>query len=94
MVRPDFRKWGQTLEDVRQLAISAEHPRSRERFQALYEIGSGQTNATRWAATIQRDDQTVLGWIHRYNAYGPEALLYQRTGGHPPFLAPAHTASS
>lgn len=90
MVRPDFSKWGQSLEDVRQLAIRAEHPRSRERFQALYEIGSGHTNATRWAQTIQRDDQTVLGWIHLYNAHGPAALLYQRTGGHPPFSTPAN----
>jgi hypothetical protein len=94
MVRPDFSKWGQTLEDARQLSISADHPRSRERFQALYEIGSGHTNATRWAETIQRDDQTVLGWIHCYNAEGPAALLYQRSGGRPPFSAKANRPTS
>ena len=87
MLHPDFNKWGQTAEDIRHLSIHAAHPRSRERFQALYMIGTGQTNATRWAKEIKRDDQTVMGWKHVYNADGPEALLYKRTGGHPPFLA-------
>lgn len=87
MLRPDFNKWGQTAEDVRQLSIHATHSRSRERYQALYLIGTGQTNATRWAKQIGRDDQTVMSWIHLYNIEGPEALLYKRTGGHPPFLA-------
>lgn len=87
MIRPDFKKWGQTAEDIRQLSIKADHARSRERYQALYLIGTGQTNATRWAKEINRDDQTVMEWIHWYNAAGPDALLYKRTGGHPPFLA-------
>ena len=86
MLRPDFDKWGQTLEDLRQLSIKADHPRSRERYQALYLIASGRTNATQWAKEINRDDQTVMGWIHCYNAEGPDALLYRHTGGHPPFL--------
>ncbi|MCB8976039.1 MAG: helix-turn-helix domain-containing protein [Ardenticatenaceae bacterium] len=87
MLRPNFSKWGQTAEDMRQLSIHAAHPRSRERYQALYLIGTGQTNATRWAQEIGRDDQTVMGWIHVYNTAGSEALLYKRTGGHLPFLA-------
>lgn len=32
MVRPDFAKWGQTVEDMRRLSMEAEHPRSRERL--------------------------------------------------------------
>jgi hypothetical protein len=87
MLRPDFAKWGQTPEAIRQLSLNAVHPRSRERFQALYLIGTGQTNATRWAQQIKRDDQTVMGWIHDYNAEGPDAVLYKHSGGHPPFLA-------
>lgn len=87
MLRPNFQKWNQTPEDIRQLSLRADHPRSRERFQALYLIGIGQTNATRWAKEIGRDDQTVMEWIHLYNAEGADALLYQRTGGRPPFLA-------
>lgn len=87
MLRPDFSKWGQTAEEIRQLSIKADHARSRERFQALYLIGTGQSNATGLAKEIKRDDQTVMKWVHRYNAEGAEALLYKRSGGRSPFLA-------
>jgi transposase len=49
-------------------------------------IASEQTNATRWAAEIGRTKETVLGWVHRYNQAGAEALSYQRTGGRSPLL--------
>lgn len=86
MVRPDTAKWGQTLADLRQLSVAAVHPRTRERFLALYMIGNRQTNATQWAAEIGRDDNTVMGWVEMYNTCGPEALYYRRTGGRPPLL--------
>ena len=87
MVRPDFGKWNQTTEDIRRLSIEAEHPRSRERFQALYMIGSEQDNASQWAKSINRQKQTVLGWVHRYNEVGPESIYYQATGGAQPKLS-------
>jgi hypothetical protein len=87
MVRPDVAKWDQTLADLRRLSIEADHPRTRERFQALYMIGSEQSNATAWAAESGRCDETVLHWVHIYNAAGPAALSYRRTGGRPPFLS-------
>ena len=86
MVRPDFAKWGQSLADLRRLAIQAKHARTRERFQALYIIGSQQSNATAWAQETGRNDETVLRWIHTYNQEGTEALDYRRTGGRSPFL--------
>ena len=86
MVRPDVEKWGQTVADLRRLAIQAPHARSRERFQALYIIGSGQTNATAWAKNAGRSDETVLRWLHTYNQGGPVAISYRRTGARPPFL--------
>jgi transposase len=86
MVLPDIEKWGQTLSDLRRLSIESVHVRTRERFLALFLIGSGQTNATRWASEISRTKETVLGWVHQYNDQGPAALTYQRTGGRPPFL--------
>jgi len=39
MVRPNFAKWDQRPEDIRQLSLKAPHARTRERFQALYAIG-------------------------------------------------------
>ena len=86
MIRVEMAKWGQTLDDLRRASVHTPHRRSRERFQALYLIASGRFNATACAAHIGRQDETVLGWVHRYNEQGPDALTYRRTGGRPPFL--------
>jgi len=86
MVRVEMAKWGQTLHDLRRASVEATHRRSRERFQALYLIASGQFNATACAAHLGRQDETVLGWVHRYNEHGPDALTYRRTGGRAPLL--------
>ena len=89
MIHVEMAKWGQTLEDLRCASVQAAHRRSRERFQALYLIASGRFNATTCAAHIGRQDETVLGWVHRYNAQGPDALTYRRTGGRAPLLTSA-----
>jgi transposase len=86
MLRPDFSKWEQSLEDIRRLSIEAEQPRSRERFQALYQIGSQQSNATEWAGKIGRNPRTVMDWVRRYNSLGPTSLEYRHTGGRTPLL--------
>jgi hypothetical protein len=86
MVRVEVARWGQTVEDLRRASLGAAHPRTRERFQALYLIASGRFNATTCAAHIGREDETVLGWVHRYNERGPDALAYRRTGGRAPLL--------
>jgi len=84
VLRVDHERWDQTQADLRQLALSAVHARSRERFLALHDIAQGAC-ATQIAARTGRHPQTVMGWLHSCNEHGPEALLYQRTGGRPPF---------
>ena len=84
MLRVDHERWGQTLADLRRLALTAPHARSRERFLALHDIAQG-TCATQVAARTGRHPQTVMGWLHGYGEHGPEALQYRRTGGRPPF---------
>ena len=84
MLQVDHQRWGQTVADLRHLALSAAHPRSRERFLALHEIAEGGC-ATAVAERTGRRAQTVMGWLHRYNEGGPEAVSYRRTGGRPPF---------
>ncbi len=84
MLRVDRERWGQTRADLRRLALSAPHARSRERFLALHDIAQGAC-ATQVAGRTGRHPQTVMGWLHSYNEHGPEALLYCRTGGRPPF---------
>src|SRR3954466_14956954 len=80
MLRVDHKRWGQRPEDLRNLAVKAPHARSRERFLALYEITQG-SNATRVATRIGRHPHNVMEWVHRYNAGGPDAISYRRTGG-------------
>ena len=84
MLHVDCARWGQTSEDLRRLATGAPHPRTRERFLALYEITQASC-ATRVAPHTHRHPQTVMGWVHAYNERGPAALAYRRTGGRPPF---------
>ena len=88
MVRVDMARWAQTLDDLRRLALHAPHPRTRERFLALAQIADGTDNATTWAARYDRQDETVMKWVHTYNAKGPDALTYRRTGGGAPLLRP------
>ena len=80
----DHERWGQTEEDLRDLALRAPHARSRERLLALHEIARGGC-ASAVAKRTGRHPQTVMGWLHRYNEGGPEAVQYRRTGGRPPF---------
>ena len=84
MLRVDCARWGGTAEDLRHVALSAPHARTRERALALYEITQGSC-ATRVAACTGRHPQTVMGWVHAYNAQGPGMLAFRRTGGRPPF---------
>ena len=86
MIRPDFDKWDQDRETIRRLGIEAEHKRSRERFLALYMIGTGQVNASEWAAETGRNPRTVMEWVHTYNTKGPSALNYQHSGGRVPLF--------
>jgi transposase len=80
MLHVDYDRWGQTPEDLRQLATSAAHQRTRERFLALYEVAQASC-ATEVAARSHRHPQTVMEWLHLYNTRGPEALIFRRTGG-------------
>src|SRR4051812_49389248 len=84
MLRVEYTRWDQTPADLRELAMSASHRRTRERFLALYEI-TQESCATRVAAQTRRHPQTVMEWLHLYTPRAPEALPYQRPGGRPPF---------
>src|SRR3954464_11906074 len=82
MLRVESARWGQTPADLRELAMSAPHRRTRERFLALYEI-TQESCATRVAERTHRHPQTVMEWLPLSNTGGPEALTYPRSGGRP-----------
>jgi hypothetical protein len=94
MVRVDVARWGQTVDGLRSASLCAPHKRTRERFQALWLIASGQFNATTCAEHIGRSDDTVLAWVHLYNAQGPDALAYKKTGGRAPLLRHSRSNTS
>ena len=91
MLRVDYARWGQSPQDLRSLALSAPPARTRERALALFEITQGRFTqgrcATRLAERTGRHPQTVMGWVHAYNAQGPAALAFRRTGGRRPLFA-------
>ena len=93
MLRVDWARWGQTPEDLRRLAMSAPHARTRERALALYDIAP-ESCATTVAERTGRHPQTVMEWVHAYNERGPEALAFCRTGGRPPFAPGSRSASA
>ena len=93
MLSVDHARWGQTPEDLRRLAMGAPQRRTRERFLALHEI-TQEGCATRVAVRAGRHPQTVMGWLHAYNAHGPDALAYRRTGGRPPFAPGSRLVSA
>src|SRR4051812_50004995 len=91
VLRVDLARWGQTPEDLRHLALSAPHARTRERALALFDITQHRC-ATQVALRTGRRAHTVMDWVHAYNAQGPDALAFRRTGG-PPSLFCLHRAA-
>ena len=87
MLIVDYSRWGQDPDILRVLGLNAEHPRTRERFLALYEI-CGDKNASQIGRETDRNPQTVMEWVHRYHTVGPAALVYQHTGGRSSLFTP------
>src|SRR4051795_8906679 len=93
VIRVDCARWGQTPEDLRHLALSAPHARTRERALALFDITQHRC-ATQVAGRTGRRAHTVMDWVHAYNPGGPDALAFRRTGGRRPFFAPSAKPNS
>ena len=73
--------------------LSAPHARTRERALALFGHHHAQLRHTGGRATGRRA-HTVMGWVHAYNAQGPDALAFRRTGGRRPFFVRAAKPNS
>jgi transposase len=88
MLKVCYENWNHTPETLRDFALNSEHPRTRERFMALFEMVVGGKNATQISKETQRNHQTVMSWVHKYNTHGHESLIYKRTGGNLPLFSP------
>ena len=93
MIRVDCARWGQTPDDLRHLALSAPHARTRERALALFDIPQHRC-ATQVAMRTGRRAHTVLGWVHAYNAQGADALAFHHTSDRRPLFARAAKPNS
>ncbi len=91
MLTINLERWHHSPDRLREAALNANHPRTRERLLALYEITQGK-HATQIGRETGRHPQTIMDWVHRYNQSGLQALVYRRTGGHPPFVWAGATA--
>ena len=86
VLRVDDARWGQTPEDLRYLAVSAPHARTRERALALFDI-TQHSCASQVAERTGRRAHTGMDGVHAYNQGGPNALTFRRTGGRRPLFA-------
>ena len=93
MLRVDTARWKQSPDDLRRLAVESPHPRTRERFQALYEVAR-TLRAFAWSKETGRRHSTILDWVRTYNERGPSALTFVRTGGRTPLLAKSASSSA
>ena len=59
MLTVNWARWSHSKELLRKEALKAEHPRTRERLMALYEISEGK-NATQVAIETKRNPETVI----------------------------------
>src|SRR3954452_21791827 len=85
VLRVDCARWGQTPEDLRHLALSAPHARTREPALALLGITQHRC-ASQVALRTGRRAHTVMESGNAYNQGGPDALTSRRTGGRRPFI--------
>ena len=61
MLRVDHQRWDQTRADLRRLALTATHGRTRERFLALHDMAQGAC-ATQVAGRTGRHPPRCMVW--------------------------------
>ena len=66
MLHVNYEKWQQTPDDLRQLAVESAHPRTRERFLALYQVATKAWSASGLADETSRRRSTILGWVAEF----------------------------
>ena len=80
-----LERWEMDVPGVRRRMILAPVPRERERWYALWLLTQGWT-AQATAEALERDPHTIGRWASAFGEGGPEALIFEQTGGFPPPL--------
>ena len=79
-----LQQWQMGVKDLHRRMILAPTPRERERWYPILLVAQGGT-AT--AQALERDPHTIGRWASAFGEGGPEALIFEQTGGSPPPLA-------
>ncbi len=81
-----LEQWQMEVKDLRRGMILAPTPRERERWYAILLLAQGGT-ASATAQALERAPHTIGRWASAFGEGGPEALIFEQTGGSPPLLA-------
>ena len=81
-----LEQWQMEVKDLRRRMILAPTPRERERWYAILLLAQGWT-ASATAQALDRDPHTIGRWASPFREGGPEALVFEQTGGSPALLA-------
>ena len=77
-----LEQWGMDATDLRRRMILAPTLRERERWCAILLLAQGLTAAAATEA-LERDPHTIGCWASAFGEGGPEALIFEQTGGSP-----------
>ena len=78
-----LEQWQMGAKDLHRRMILAPTPRERERWYAMLLLAQGQTAAAT-AEALGRDPHTIGRWAAAFGEGGPEALIFEQSGGSPP----------
>ena len=78
-----LERWEMNTRDLHRRMILAPTPRERERWHAVWLLAQGWT-ASSTAEALGRDPHTIGRWAAAFREGGPEALIFEQTGGSPP----------
>ena len=78
-----LERWQMGAKDLHRRMILAPTPRERERWHAVWLLAQGWM-ASSTAEALGRDPHTIGRWAAAFGEGGPEALIFEQTGGSPP----------
>ena len=77
-----LERWQLDEAEVRRRIYRGQTPRDHERWHALWRLTRGWTAAV--AEALGRDAHTIDRWAAVFAEGGPEALVFEQTGGFAP----------
>ena len=87
-----LEQWEKNTRDLHRRMILAPTPREQESWNAAWLLAQGWT-ASSTVEALGRDPHTIGRWAAAFGEGGPEALIFEQTGGSSPALGEAQQAA-